>query len=202
MDAKADPGLLVAVFSIANTTGRVMYGYGSEAMKRQINRPWFLSLSCLIIFSCMFTVHLGASALVLVSGLIGFALGGTFSLQAVVMEEVFGPKDLPLKYSCCFVSASLGSLIFGNFFGKVYDSVTASQQPEGATEKVEVCLGAECFAATTYVCAAASFLAFVSVIMFSMRSRKAYACLNDTGPLIMDNRNECTTQMRSFSENA
>eukprot|EP00928_Gymnodinium_smaydae_P066615 TRINITY_DN495_c0_g1_i10.p1 TRINITY_DN495_c0_g1~~TRINITY_DN495_c0_g1_i10.p1 ORF type:complete len:218 (-),score=39.64 TRINITY_DN495_c0_g1_i10:297-887(-) len=196
MDAKADPGLLVAVFSIANTTGRVMYGYGSEAMKRQINRPWFLSLSCLIIFSCMFTVHLGASALVLVSGLIGFALGGTFSLQAVVMEEVFGPRDLPLKYSCCFVSASLGSLIFGNFFGKIYDRVAAEQE-------VSVCLGTECFAATTYVCAAASFLAFVCVVMFSMRSRKAYACLNGTGALIADNTNtDYSTQMRSFSENA
>eukprot|EP00928_Gymnodinium_smaydae_P007247 TRINITY_DN12613_c0_g1_i1.p2 TRINITY_DN12613_c0_g1~~TRINITY_DN12613_c0_g1_i1.p2 ORF type:complete len:120 (-),score=29.71 TRINITY_DN12613_c0_g1_i1:340-675(-) len=109
------------------------------------------------------------------------------------MEEVFGPKDLPLKYSCCFVSASLGSLIFGNFFGKIYDSVAASQQSE-------VCLGAECFAATTYVCAAASFIAFVSVVMFSMRSRKAYACLNDAAPLIEAKSNDCSTQMRSFSE--
>eukprot|EP00928_Gymnodinium_smaydae_P086459 TRINITY_DN7058_c0_g2_i1.p1 TRINITY_DN7058_c0_g2~~TRINITY_DN7058_c0_g2_i1.p1 ORF type:complete len:518 (-),score=71.70 TRINITY_DN7058_c0_g2_i1:305-1663(-) len=195
MNEKADPGLLVAVFSIANASGRVIYGYGSEAMKSQVNRPWFLSLSCLIMFSCMFIVHLGESALVLVSFLIGFALGGSFSLQAVVMEEVFGPKDLPLKYSCCFASASLGSLVFGNIFGKVYDGAAASQQ-------ASVCLGAGCYAATTYICAAASFVAFVSVVLFSMRSRKAYACLNDTAPLIDAKSSDCSTQMRSFSENA
>eukprot|EP00928_Gymnodinium_smaydae_P016043 TRINITY_DN15981_c0_g1_i1.p1 TRINITY_DN15981_c0_g1~~TRINITY_DN15981_c0_g1_i1.p1 ORF type:complete len:276 (-),score=31.03 TRINITY_DN15981_c0_g1_i1:593-1420(-) len=194
MNSEADSGMLVAVFSVANTSGRIIYGYGSEAVRSRVNRPWFLSLSCIIICFSMLAVHLGESALISVSGLIGFALGGLFSLQAVIMEEVFGPRDLPLKYSCFSVSACLGSLVFNRLFGHIYDNKAAIQQQS-------VCLGAECYAATTYVCVAASSVAFVCTVFFGVRSRKTYLCLNDSEPLASEQNRECLTQMRSFSEN-
>ena len=46
--------------------------------------------------------------------MMGFGNGGIYALMAVVIEEVFGPKDLPLKYSCCMVAGCLGSLIFSD----------------------------------------------------------------------------------------
>eukprot|EP00928_Gymnodinium_smaydae_P085014 TRINITY_DN68311_c0_g1_i1.p1 TRINITY_DN68311_c0_g1~~TRINITY_DN68311_c0_g1_i1.p1 ORF type:complete len:518 (+),score=23.85 TRINITY_DN68311_c0_g1_i1:213-1556(+) len=174
MDGAADSGLLVAVFSVANTSGRILYGYGSEAIRGKVNRPWFLGMSCLLITTCMVLMHFGQSTLVLVSALMGVSLGGTFALQAVIIEEVFGPTDLPLKYSCCFVAACIGSMVFSDFLvGRVYDAAAAAQGRS-------ICLGGACFAVTTYVCAIAGFVAFVCSITFSYRSRNAYSCLGVT----------------------
>merc|ERR1719401_2292177 len=121
----------------------------------------------------MVLLHFGSTDFLLpVAAFMGLSLGGTFAVQAVIMEEIFGPKDLPLKYSCCYACASLGSLIFSDLLaGRVYDLAAELQGRE-------TCLGQECFATTCTVSAVCSFLALLCSMVLVLMSRETYRLVN------------------------
>eukprot|EP00930_Biecheleria_cincta_P010824 TRINITY_DN11316_c0_g1_i1.p1 TRINITY_DN11316_c0_g1~~TRINITY_DN11316_c0_g1_i1.p1 ORF type:complete len:563 (-),score=106.29 TRINITY_DN11316_c0_g1_i1:85-1773(-) len=171
-DERAGPGLLITIFSVFNTVARVLFGFGSESLKGRINRPWFLVFSGSLMTAGLLFINLDASLLGLVAACIGFAMGGVFALQAVLVEELFGPKSFPAKYSCCFTAASFGSLIFSDrLAGLVYDA-------EARRQGSEVCTGRMCFALTFDVTAACSALAVCAGVALALRSRETYRCVN------------------------
>jgi len=172
-DSHASAGVIAAVFSVFNCSGRIFYGFGSEALRSRIQRPWFLCLTCAIMTVCMLLLVLGQQWLLLpVTAFMGLSLGGTFAVQAVIMEELFGPTDLPLKYSCCYACASLGSLLFSDLLaGQVYDAAAKHQGQE-------TCLGNACFSTTFLISAACSALAVLCSIALTLKSRATYRLVN------------------------
>lgn len=89
MDSKVN---YLTIFSIFNTCGRIFVGFGSEALASKVPRPCFLAISAALTAVAFLLFHLGAALLAPCAGLVGFALGGSFALQAVLIEEIFGPK--------------------------------------------------------------------------------------------------------------
>eukprot|EP00931_Biecheleriopsis_adriatica_P105440 TRINITY_DN80002_c0_g1_i1.p1 TRINITY_DN80002_c0_g1~~TRINITY_DN80002_c0_g1_i1.p1 ORF type:complete len:518 (-),score=72.57 TRINITY_DN80002_c0_g1_i1:61-1614(-) len=171
----ADQSICIAIFSVCNSMSRVLFGFGSERVKGTINRPWFLVASAAVITFALALppLHLGAWTLGLVSGGIGFAIGGTFALQAVVVEEIFGPKDMPLKYSFLYMAATIGSLLISDLLaGRIYDAAAREQGKE-------VCLGGACFNLSFIIAGVACLLATIGGAVVAIRSRKTYRCLNE-----------------------
>ena len=88
----------LTVFSIFNTCGRIFVGFGSEQLRSKINRPWCLALSAALMAMAFLLLQLGPALLAACAALVGFGLGGSFALQAVLIEEIFGPKE---RHSGC-----------------------------------------------------------------------------------------------------
>jgi len=173
-DPKASTAGYLTVFSIFNTCGRIFIGFGSEALKGRLNRPWFLAISGSLMTAAFLLLQLGESLLALCAGLVGFALGGSFALQAVVLEEVFGPKDLPIKYSCCFCAACFGSLVLSDLVaGFLYDT-------EAEKQGRAICLGTSCFGTTFTLAACCNVLAVLCIVAVALRSKETYWILNET----------------------
>ncbi|CAL1155671.1 unnamed protein product [Cladocopium goreaui] len=171
-DPHASSAGYLTIFSIFNTCGRIFVGFGSEALKAQVNRPWFLAISATLMTVAFLFLHLGKSFLAFSAGLVGFGLGGSFALQAVVIEEVFGPKEMPIKYSCCFCAACIGSLVLSDLLaGLLYDMAAKEQ---GQT----ICLGPSCFGVTFTVTACSNILAVLAIVAVAIRSRDVYWILN------------------------
>lgn len=181
-DAAASAGFYVTIFSVFSTTGRVVMGFGSESIKSKINRPWFVSFCAFMMAIGMTALRFGEAALAPAAALAGFSLGGGFALMAVVVEEIFGPAQLPLKYACCYFACSFGSLIFGTLIaGEIYDDVAKKHHED-------TCLGDDCFAVTFDASAAGCALGVVLSAAVAYRSRDIYAKLHSDikEPLCID----------------
>lgn len=126
----------------------------------------------LIVIGMVMLPTLGEEALSPVAAIMGFANGGVYALMAVVIEEIFGPQDLPLKYSCVMAAGCFGSLIFSDLLaGRTYDAAAARQGQQ-------VCLGGECFGLAFWVTAVCACLACLSIAVVSTRSRSIYVQVN------------------------
>ncbi|CAE7461052.1 MCH1 [Symbiodinium pilosum] len=178
-DASASSAVYVTIFSIFNTFGRVFIGFGSESVKQTLNRPWFLVISSALMSLGLAVLQIGEGFLGFSAAAVGFALGGTFALQAVVVEEIFGPEEMPIKYSYCFTAASVGSLLLSDLLaGWLYD---AAAEHQGQS----VCLGTSCFGVTFAVTALGCAAAALSVAAVAIRSRGTYVQLRERRPLLM-----------------
>ena len=166
----------LTAFSICSTLARIFAGFGSEYLKEGLNRPWFLALAATVMTLACLLLQLGPSVLTLCAGLVGFGMGTCFALQAVLLEELFGPKEMPIKYSCSFCAACLGSLILSNVAGSLYDL-------ESALQHSSQCLGPTCFAGTFLVASFFNFCALVCASALAVRTRDTYAQLNQTSCL-------------------
>ncbi|CAJ1381361.1 unnamed protein product [Effrenium voratum] len=130
-DASASSAGYLSLFSVFNTCGRIFIGFGSESAKDWLNRPWFLGISACLMTLAFVLLQLGEVMLAPAAGLVGFGLGGSFALQAVVIEEIFGPKEMPVKYSCVFTAACVGSLVLSDLLaGCLYDAEAERQGAE------------------------------------------------------------------------
>ncbi|CAK9074958.1 unnamed protein product [Durusdinium trenchii] len=162
----------LTVFSIFNTCGRIFIGFGSESLKARVNRPWFLAISATLMTLAFLLLHLGEALLAVSAALVGFALGGSFALQAVLVEEVFGPKEMPIKYSYIFCAPFIGSMVMSDLLaGFLYDM---EAQKQGRA----ICLGARCFGVTFTVTATCNFLAALAILTVALRASHTYAILN------------------------
>jgi len=174
----ASSGIYVSIFSIFNTFGRVFIGFGSESLKERLNRPWFLVGSSALMSLGLAVLEMGEDFLGFSAGAVGFALGGTFALQAVVTEEIFGPEEMPVKYSYSFTAASVGSLLLSDLLAGVLYDAEAHRQGQS------VCLGGSCFGVTFAVTSLCCAVAALSVATVAIRSRGTYAQLQLRRPLL------------------
>ena len=172
MDASASSAGHLTILSIFNTYGRICCGFGSETLKSHLGRPWFLAIAAALMALAFCMLQLGNSFLALSVGLVGFALGGSIALTGVVLEEVFGPEEMPIKYSCCSLAACIGSLTFSEFAGFVYD-VEAGHQGSS------ICLGSSCFEDTFRVATVCNVLAVPCILAVAMRRNKVYFSLKE-----------------------
>jgi len=191
-DPNASSVSAVTMFSVCNSVGRVLLGFVSDVLRGRVNRPWILCFSTIFGAFGMITLPImGEPALMPVAAILGLANGGIYALQAVLTEELFGPKDLALKYSCSMVAGCLGSLCFNEFLaGRTYDAAARRQGRE-------VCLGSDCFEVYFYANAVCAGLACCSIIMLALRSRITYVKVN--AALAMSQPAEATVSLQPGS---
>ena len=92
---------------------------------------------------------------------------------------------MPIKYSCCFCAACIGSLVLGDLLaGFLYDQ-------EAKRQGRSICLGPSCFGTTFAATACCNLLAFLAILLVALRSRDTYRILNATG-----RREVCTEAAR------
>jgi len=132
----------VAMISCFNSLGRLTFGNGSELLLDRLPRTLFLVASSTLLALVHFVLAFLSSGWVLwVAGAVaGFAYGGLWGVQPVIVMELFGPTDYGFKYTCSAMAAGIGFLVFGTALaGRLYDA--KAQELHSSPN----CYSSECF---------------------------------------------------------
>lgn len=114
----------VAVFALANFTGRLSWGYLSDKLGSSLTIFMALFVQAAAIIS-LNLVPLTDASYLLLSFAIGFGFGGNFVLFARETAQVFGLKNLGLVYPYVFVGYAVAG-IAGPFSGGLLFDITGS----------------------------------------------------------------------------
>mmetsp|Transcript_29006 Transcript_29006/g.66646 ORF Transcript_29006/g.66646 Transcript_29006/m.66646 type:complete len:539 (-) Transcript_29006:102-1718(-) len=162
----------VAMISCFNSLGRLSFGNGSELLLAQgVPRTVFLIASTVLLALVHLILAVSSSGLVLwVGGAVaGFAYGGLWGVQPVIVMELFGPTDYGFKYTCSAMAAGIGFLIFGTALaGTLYDAkaVARGESPN--------CYSSECFSTAFVVTFLSALPAVFAGIVLWRRTASVY----------------------------
>lgn len=111
VEASAIAGTAMAVFySLANGTGRVLWGIVSDKLGRKIS-VFIMALTQGIIV-LLFAKMAGTPILLYVGAtIIGFNFGGNFALFAAYTADLFGDKNVGINYPYVYLSYGVGGVI-------------------------------------------------------------------------------------------
>merc|ERR1712232_439759 len=116
-------------------------------------------------------INFGKFSLWLVAALIGFALGATYALIAVLADELFGPKSIALKYAIFQSSSVLGTLLCSRLIvGNLYDLEAGRAN--------RTCLGMHCFRSSFNIISGCGLFAVIASFVLARRSEKTYSILS------------------------
>jgi MFS family permease len=154
--AKAKTGLAMAVFfSIANATGRIVWGSLSDRLGRRMSlfsMFLFQGVMLLLFYSMGSTealFYLGAL-------LIGFNFGGNFALFPAATADYFGNKTVGLNYGWVFTAYGVGGIAGPIMAGRFKDLVNVV---DPATGLKNIALWQTPFTIAGVLCLAAAVLA-------------------------------------------
>lgn len=114
----------VAIFAIANFSGRLSWGYLSDKLGSSLTIFMALLVQAAAIIS-LNLVPLTDASYLLLSFVIGFGFGGNFVLFARETAQVFGLKNLGLVYPYVFIGYAIAG-IAGPFSGGLLFDLTGS----------------------------------------------------------------------------
>jgi len=164
----------VAVISCFNSLGRLVWGNLSEALKGRVHRPLMLVVSCVLLSMGYAVLHIvGLPSVWVVGSLIGFAYGGLWGVQPVIVAEMFGSRDLGFKYSCSTVAALLGSLCFSTLLA----GTLADREAEKLGTTPE-CFSPSCYDSAALVTALCGIPSTLLATWLWYRTRHIYDALN------------------------
>ncbi|POM60650.1 Major Facilitator Superfamily (MFS) [Phytophthora palmivora] len=167
--------LMVAVFSILNTLGRLLTGAVSDLLLTRYPRAYFTGASAL--FTAITQgVFLSVSPrwLVLPVAMAGFSEGVMFGTFPVIIREEFGLQHFGKNFGLLSLANCVGyPLFFSPLASYVYQHSTATRTVDG----VEKCFGTQCFGPVFIVAIALSAVALVCSIQLArlQRRRKFYS---------------------------
>jgi MFS family permease len=162
---------LVSLVSCFNSFGRLIYGNVSEAMLPRVSRIWFLFFSLsLLSLSYWLLLLFGEPMLTVVGAIVGFAYGGLWGVQPVILVEVFGPADYGMKYACSAIAAFAGSVIFPTLIaGTLYDEETRRLHTDGS------CFQPSCFSTTNLITGCLGIVGCLLTLIVHAMTRNVYA---------------------------
>jgi len=171
------PQSFVGMLSVFSCLGRLIFGGCSDEFASTLSRPWWVVAGAAIIGLGHLLLFLDSQHLLWV-GASGIALGfgGIYGVQAALIKEVFGAKELSLKLAFVSVAALVGSLLFGTLLaGKLYDS--RAEQLGTAPN----CFDPSCFRLAFLVCACSSGIAACFATVLAFRTAWIYAPYSNRG---------------------
>ena len=107
-------GACVSLFSVANASGRLLFGYLSElAMARGSSRMIVLLIvsSLSFIFALLMSTIATASDLILLSFIGGLAFGGHWSVVPAILSDLYGLSLFPTLYTLVQLAPALGGYL-------------------------------------------------------------------------------------------
>ena len=122
VEASAIAGTAMALFfSLANGTGRVLWGTMSDKLGRR-NSVFLMTLSQGIIV-LLFTKMAGTPVLLFMGAtIIGFNFGGNFALFPAFTADLFGDKNVGINYPYVYLSYGVGGIlgpVLGGMLGDI-----------------------------------------------------------------------------------
>ncbi|CAL5228367.1 g11486 [Coccomyxa viridis] len=166
------PAVYVSVFSVSSCAGRLLLGYGPEALqhKRGVPRPVFLilisALTALVSLACAFAT---LPALIPAAVFAGLAFGAHWSLIPALASELFGLRFFASNYCLLQLAPALGGFALATeLAGALYDRQAAAQ------DNHTYCKGSLCFRQAFLVCTGLCLCATAASAALYMRSRALY----------------------------
>ncbi|TDH66804.1 hypothetical protein CCR75_002171 [Bremia lactucae] len=136
--------LMVALFSVANTLGRLLAGTISDIYRLRYPRAYFAGISTLLTaVTQMAFLFVPPNWLVLPVALAGFSEGVMFGTFPVIIREEFGLHNFGKNFGLLSIANCVGyPLFFGPLASYMYQHSAGVRVVDG----VEKCFGAQCFA--------------------------------------------------------
>jgi len=160
----------VGMTSVFSCYGRLLFGGLSDTLAASITRPWWIVAASAIVGISHLLLYTGGHRMLWV-GAAGTSLGygGTFGVQAAVVKELFGMKDIPLKLAFTSCAALFGSILFATLLaGELYDREARTL---GTTPN---CYQPSCFKTSFLVCAICSIFSVLLSAILAWRTLWIY----------------------------
>jgi len=166
----------VALFSVFNTSGRLVVGMLSDYYRHYLSRSsWLFIMAVMMAMSQLYFLFTNIPGMFVGIVLVGLAYGGTFALVPTLTSEFFGLKNFGANYGVVGIAPAIGSellsvLIAGklnDFFRKEHYITIISK---GVSNKH--CIGEICYRYTFIVTVIICALAILSSFLLSRRQRK------------------------------
>eukprot|EP01113_Clastostelium_recurvatum_P040911 TRINITY_DN6427_c0_g1_i4.p1 TRINITY_DN6427_c0_g1~~TRINITY_DN6427_c0_g1_i4.p1 ORF type:complete len:466 (+),score=89.07 TRINITY_DN6427_c0_g1_i4:93-1490(+) len=161
---------LVIVLSVANFSGRMIFGVLSDIFARRVSRPFFLLVSLVVMCASQLVLAIFPSLSLVFLGVVltGLAYGGSWAMVPTIISELWGESYFGTNFGLVGLSPALGSFVLGTLLsGAVYESHIP---PGGGT----LCHGPECYRLTWYILAGLSLAGLVTGYAFLRRTRSYY----------------------------
>ncbi|HEY9186746.1 MAG TPA: MFS transporter [Ignavibacteria bacterium] len=110
----------ISIFSIANFSGRLFWGYISDTIGAVKSIIYALSLQALSVFLLIF-IYNSSMFFLMLSFLIGFSFASNFVLFAKETSTIYGVNNLSKVYSYVFLGYSFSGIISPLTGGLLYD---------------------------------------------------------------------------------
>ena len=111
--------------------------------------------------------------LYLCTAIIGTSAGAITTVAVPTSSELFGMEHFSVNHNILISNISLGSLLFGNMAGLVYDHSQKSNPGAGH----DLCVGLDCYAKTFLAWGCVCTFGLVLNVILSLRTRKLYKFL-------------------------
>ena len=132
----------VALLGVGNAFGRMAFGMASDAFRRVLSRPAWITASVLTMaLSMLVTAFADLGVLYAAVFLTGFAYGGFWSLMPAFLADRFGTRSFATLYAFAMLAPAAGSILLGE---KLASAVYQSNSEHGS----KTCIGPECYRAT------------------------------------------------------
>ncbi|KAG7395588.1 hypothetical protein PHYBOEH_003462 [Phytophthora boehmeriae] len=162
--------LMVAMFSILNTLGRLVTGAVSDLLLTRYPRAYFAGLSALLTASTQAVfLTVPPNWLLLPVAMAGFSEGVMFGTFPVIIREEFGLQHFGKNFGLMSLANCIGyPLFFSPLASFVYQRSARSHDGDS----VQKCFGAKCFGPVFVVAIALSAVAFVCCIQLACMQRR------------------------------
>jgi OFA family oxalate/formate antiporter-like MFS transporter len=135
-NASAVAGTALAILSIANGLGRVIWGTVSDKTGAKLAILIMISAQAVMLF--LFNFMAGTETLFYVAAaIIGFNFGGNFALFPTLTAEIFGTANVGKNYPMVFLAYGIGGILCPIAGGKLGDM---GQYPLALTLSAILCI--------------------------------------------------------------
>ncbi|CAI5757269.1 unnamed protein product [Candida verbasci] len=173
----------VSIIAVTSFLGRLSSGPISDFMVYKLNsqRHWVLiiGLSCMFLAHFMYSIDIRLISLefihvriflVVLSSMIGFAYGFSFTSYPAIVSDIFNMKNYSVIWGTTYSATTLGLILMTKIFGFIYDKNTTSYDKK---LKDYVCAkGSGCYNETFYITSSFCLIAIILVFGYIFVHRK------------------------------
>jgi len=182
------PTTFVILFSVFNTSGRLVVGMLTDRYLHKLSRTsWLVIVAAVMALAQVYFLLTNIPGIFGGIIFIGIAYGGTFALVPTLTSELFGLKHFGANFGFVGLAPAVGSECISVLLaGKLNDTFKRDNYitivAEGGISNTH-CLGRVCYRYTLFVTLGLCCLAIVASFFLTLRQRKKYVKLDtDTSP--------------------
>lgn len=151
------------ILSACNASGRIIYGYANDALRKYFRSVAFFLPICATIAVCHFALIFWTDKVSLMIGAIltGISYGGFFANINVIINKYYGNKNYSTNLGFNTLVISLSGLLWGVVSGKIYERFVIP-----GTKK---CYGSQCYFGTFIITSALCAIACGVAIFLLVR---------------------------------
>lgn len=174
--------VFVSLFSVANASGRLAFGYISEYYLHARGTPRTLFLLIISVTMTAFSVSMYFATLpdlFAMALLGGFAFGGHWAVIPSLIADLFGIKHFASTYTWVQFAPAAGGYLLGTLLvGVLYEAAKAA----GPSAGQHYCIGSGCYSTTWLVLTVMNVLSVMGTRLLMHLNRDAYRRMHHAEP--------------------